>query len=62
MLHHTLGDGRYDAYLKASEQFTIAQASLTSKDTAAAEIDRVLTKCVSMVRNRRAPCVHWLMV
>ncbi|CDO69055.1 hypothetical protein BN946_scf184992.g4 [Trametes cinnabarina] len=46
MLHHTLGDGRYDAYYKASQQFTIAQAVLNNKDTAAAEIDRVLTECV----------------
>ncbi|EEB93928.1 hypothetical protein MPER_07351, partial [Moniliophthora perniciosa FA553] len=40
MLHHTLGDGRYDAYIKAAEQFTIAQATLTSKSTAPSEIDR----------------------
>ncbi|KAJ8457323.1 hypothetical protein ONZ51_g11605 [Trametes cubensis] len=50
MLHHTLGDGRYDAYLKASQQFTIAQAVLNSKETAAAEIDRILTECVVMAR------------
>ncbi|KAL6302020.1 pyruvate decarboxylase [Sparassis latifolia] len=50
MLHHTLGDGRYDAYFQASKQFTWTQASLTSKDTAAAEIDRVLTECVVMAR------------
>ncbi|KAL7280039.1 hypothetical protein ACG7TL_006453 [Trametes sanguinea] len=50
MLHHTLGDGRYDAYYKASQQFTIAQAVLNNKDTAPAEIDRVLTECVVMAR------------
>ncbi|KAI0766453.1 pyruvate decarboxylase [Trametes elegans] len=50
MLHHTLGDGRYDAYLKASEQFTIAQAVLNNKDTAAYEIDRILTECLVMAR------------
>ncbi|KAI0927356.1 hypothetical protein AcV5_007910 [Taiwanofungus camphoratus] len=50
MLHHTLGDGRYDAYYKASQQFTIAQATLTSKDTAAVEIDRIITECVVMAR------------
>ena len=49
MLHHTLGDGRYDAYYKASQQFTISQAALTDKATAAAEIDRVLTECVVTV-------------
>ncbi|KAG7088469.1 hypothetical protein E1B28_012458 [Marasmius oreades] len=50
MLHHTLGDGRYDAYTKAAEQFTIAQALLTNKETAAAEIDRVLTECILRAR------------
>ncbi|KAI0369373.1 pyruvate decarboxylase [Pilatotrama ljubarskyi] len=50
MLHHTLGDGRFDAYYKASQQFTIAQTVLNSKDTAAAEIDRVLTECLVMAR------------
>ncbi|KAF9267466.1 pyruvate decarboxylase [Marasmius fiardii PR-910] len=50
MLHHTLGDGRYDAYTKAAEQFTIAQGILTDKETAAAEIDRVLTECVLSAR------------
>ncbi|EMD33924.1 hypothetical protein CERSUDRAFT_107720 [Gelatoporia subvermispora B] len=50
MLHHTLGDGRYDAYFKAAQQFTIAQASIDSKETAGAVIDRVLTECVVMAR------------
>ncbi|OCH83963.1 pyruvate decarboxylase [Obba rivulosa] len=50
MLHHTLGDGRYDAYYKAAQQFTIAQASINNKDTAAAEIDRILTECVVLAR------------
>ncbi|KIK69596.1 hypothetical protein GYMLUDRAFT_212230 [Collybiopsis luxurians FD-317 M1] len=46
MLHHTLGDGRFDAYTKAAEQFTYSQAILTNAYTAAAEIDRVLSDCV----------------
>ncbi|KAI0373921.1 pyruvate decarboxylase [Pilatotrama ljubarskyi] len=50
MLHHTLGDGRYDAYYKASQQFTISETALNSKDTAAAEIDRILTECLVMAR------------
>ncbi|CCM04944.1 uncharacterized protein FIBRA_07141 [Fibroporia radiculosa] len=50
MLHHTLGDGRYDAYYRAATQFTIAAASLQAKETAAAEIDRVLTECLVMAR------------
>lgn len=50
MLHHTLGDGRYDAYSKAAEQFTTSQAYLNSKETAAAEIDRILLDCLVRVR------------
>ncbi|EJC98857.1 pyruvate decarboxylase [Fomitiporia mediterranea MF3/22] len=50
MLHHTLGDGRFDAYEKAAQQFTIAQAHPLSKDTIAAEIDRVLSACVTTAR------------
>ncbi|ESK94985.1 pyruvate decarboxylase [Moniliophthora roreri MCA 2997] len=50
MLHHTLGDGRYDAYIRAAEQFTIAQAILTNKSTAASEIDRVLSECIIHAR------------
>lgn len=46
MLHHTLGDGRYDAYHVASKQFVKSDANLTDKNTAAAEIDRLLTDCV----------------
>ncbi|KAF5369488.1 hypothetical protein D9758_002644 [Tetrapyrgos nigripes] len=50
MLHHTLGDGRYDAYRKASEQFTISHAELQNSSTAAVEIDRVLTDCILHAR------------
>ncbi|KAJ7601083.1 pyruvate decarboxylase THI3 [Mycena floridula] len=50
MLHHTLGDGRYDAYSKASEQFTVSQGYLNNSTTAAAEIDRVLTDCLLAAR------------
>lgn len=50
MLHHTLGDGRYDAYLKAAQQFVISYASLQDKTTAAAEIDRLITECVITAR------------
>jgi len=49
-LHHTLGDGRFDAYIKAAENFTISQAILTDTNTAAAEIDRVLTDCITRAR------------
>ncbi|KAI0688327.1 pyruvate decarboxylase [Cytidiella melzeri] len=50
MLHHTLGDGRYDAYHQAAKNFAISHASLTDKATAAAEIDRVLTELVVQAR------------
>ncbi|PSS06588.1 hypothetical protein PHLCEN_2v3646 [Hermanssonia centrifuga] len=50
MLHHTLGDGRFDAYHKAFQEFVISHGSLTDKVTAAAEIDRVLTECVVKAR------------
>jgi hypothetical protein len=41
---------RYDAYIKAAEQITIAQGIITDKDSAAATIDRVLTECLTRVR------------
>ncbi|KAJ7474831.1 pyruvate decarboxylase [Mycena latifolia] len=57
LLHHTLGDGRratiilsYDAYIKAAENFTISQGIITDKNTAAAQIDRVLTDCITRAR------------
>ncbi|KAJ7858459.1 pyruvate decarboxylase [Mycena leptocephala] len=50
LLHHTLGDGRYDAYIKAAENFTISQGIITDKDMAAATIDRVLTDCITKAR------------
>ncbi|KAF8580115.1 pyruvate decarboxylase [Ramaria rubella] len=50
LLHHTLGDGRFDAYTKAAEQFTTSQAVLTDTQTAGAHIDRILTDCVVRAR------------
>lgn len=50
MLHHTLGDGRYDAYYKASQQFTVASANLQDAATAPGEIDRVLQACITAAR------------
>lgn len=50
MLHHTLGNGRFDAYTKAAEQITIAQAMIMNKTHAAAEIDRILTECITQAR------------
>ncbi|KAJ6496365.1 thiamine diphosphate-binding protein [Mycena sanguinolenta] len=50
LLHHTLGDGRYDAYFKAAENFTISQGMITRPDSAAATIDRVLVDCITRAR------------
>ncbi|KAJ7209307.1 thiamine diphosphate-binding protein [Mycena pura] len=50
LLHHTLGDGRYDAYVKAAENVTISQGIITDKEGAAATIDRVLTDCMTRAR------------
>lgn len=41
LLHHTLGDGDYDHFLRISQEVTAAQAVLTPEN-AAAEIDRLL--------------------
>ncbi|WP_347986441.1 thiamine pyrophosphate-binding protein [Methylomonas sp. AM2-LC] len=45
LLHHTMGD--YQIPLRMYEKITAASTELVSADTAAAEIDRVLTICVS---------------
>ncbi|KAJ7178207.1 thiamine diphosphate-binding protein [Mycena filopes] len=50
MLHHTLGDGRFDAYLKAAENITVSQGLVVDKEAAAATIDRVLTDCITRAR------------
>lgn len=45
LLHHTLGD--YQIPLKMYEKITIASTQLVSGETAPAEIDRVLSACLS---------------
>ncbi|KAH9814831.1 thiamine diphosphate-binding protein [Melampsora americana] len=50
ILHHTLGDGRFDAFKKISEQLTCAQASLTMKTNATEEIDRILMSALTYSR------------
>ena len=56
LLHHTLGDGRFDAYLKIYEQVTIAQANLkkphirTDSSDVGDEIDRVIRTAVKGAR------------
>ncbi|KAJ7059148.1 pyruvate decarboxylase [Mycena amicta] len=50
LLHHTLGDGRYDAYIKAAENVTIAQGIITNAESATATVDRVLVECMTKAR------------
>lgn len=45
LLHHTLGD--YQIPLRMYEKITVASTQLVSGETAPAEIDRVLTACLS---------------
>jgi indolepyruvate decarboxylase len=45
LLHHTLGD--YQIPLRMYERITVASTQLTSAETAPAEIDRVLSACLS---------------
>jgi pyruvate decarboxylase len=52
LLHHTLGDGRFDAYTKAAQQFSIADAQLMEKSSACAQIDRVITSILTQVCSR----------
>ncbi|OGT45215.1 MAG: hypothetical protein A3E83_08070 [Gammaproteobacteria bacterium RIFCSPHIGHO2_12_FULL_41_20] len=44
MVHHTLGDGRFNVFSDMYADITMAQ-TLLSENNAAAEIDRVLTVC-----------------
>ena len=52
LLHHTLGNGHFEAYSKAAEHFVIASTILSEPSTAGAEIDRVLADCVTKVAQR----------
>ena len=56
LLHHTLGDGRFDAYTNIYKNITIAQANLDKRglqgggNEIADEIDRVITQCLRQCR------------
>ncbi|KAF7297397.1 Pyruvate decarboxylase [Mycena indigotica] len=50
LLHHTLGDGRYDAYVKAAANVTITQGIIVDAENAGATIDRVLIECITKAR------------
>jgi pyruvate decarboxylase len=47
IVDHTLGDGRFDAFIDAAQQITYPQAILTNKEEAAAKIDKILVYCIS---------------
>ena len=49
LLHHTLGNGRFDAYEKAFENFVCTHANLLNTATVASEIDRVIRETVIRV-------------
>ena len=57
---------RYDAYLKAARQVTWSQGAIFETESAASEIDRVLTDCITSVgcnvAKRRARLVHHIML
>ncbi|KAJ3781340.1 pyruvate decarboxylase [Lentinula aff. detonsa] len=50
LLHHTLGNGRYNVYAQAAELFAYSHTILNDPQTAAAEIDRVLSDCILQSR------------
>ena len=44
-MHHSLGDGNFRVFAEMAAKVTVAQANLTSAQTAPSEIDRVLRQC-----------------
>ncbi|KAF9481222.1 pyruvate decarboxylase THI3 [Pholiota conissans] len=50
MLHHTLGDGRFDVYEVAVSPFVAYQAHIMKKSEAASEIDKAITECITKSR------------
>ncbi|EGG07363.1 uncharacterized protein MELLADRAFT_43199 [Melampsora larici-populina 98AG31] len=50
ILHHTLGDGRFDAFKKISKQLTCAQSFLTKHTNPTEEIDRILRSALRYSR------------
>ncbi|GAA5869231.1 hypothetical protein JCM16303_000400 [Sporobolomyces ruberrimus] len=50
LLHHTLGDGKFNVFEEASRGITCAQAFLSSADNAAQELDRILLQALETAR------------
>ena len=49
-MHHSLGDGNFRVFAEMAAKVTVAQANLTSAQTAPSEIDRVLRQCLLQSR------------
>ncbi|KAH9835066.1 pyruvate decarboxylase [Teratosphaeria destructans] len=45
LLHHSLGDGKFEMFAEMHQEITVGQANLVDIGTAAEEIDRVLDLC-----------------
>ncbi|KZT54702.1 pyruvate decarboxylase [Calocera cornea HHB12733] len=52
VLHHTLGDAKFDAFLHIAQHITAATATLFHAETAAAEIDQ----CLAAMLLKARPC------
>ncbi|GAA5835602.1 hypothetical protein JCM5353_000904 [Sporobolomyces roseus] len=50
LLHHTLGDGKFNVFEEASKGISCAQAFLSSGENAAQEIDRILLAALETAR------------
>ncbi|EJD41544.1 pyruvate decarboxylase [Auricularia subglabra TFB-10046 SS5] len=50
LLHHTLGDGRFNVYIECGAHVTIAQETLTGPHTAGEQIDRVIISALMTCR------------
>ncbi|MGR9634332.1 hypothetical protein ACU82A_18785 [Bacillus cereus] len=53
LVHHTLGDGKFNHFSNMYREITVAQTNLTPEH-AAEEIDRVLRACW----NEKTPCSY----
>lgn len=50
VIHHTMGDGKYDTYSKIATQITCTQSLLTSPENSTHEIDRLLKAALTQCR------------
>ncbi|KAH8920662.1 pyruvate decarboxylase [Atractiella rhizophila] len=50
ILHHTLGDGRFDAYQKVAEHVTSYQAYITKPESAGVQVDKAIKHALKTAR------------